>query len=301
MKESEKNIKEDLAVWFGTKKKSKGSKQPKGPWVNICRKNKDGKHPPCGRSDSDGDGKKDGAYPKCRAVHVAAKMSEKEKQSACRQKRRAEKKEPKTGKGNTPTMTSHKKTNESMDKKIFKLTEKELYTIVENVINEQKEKLSKYETVDDMAEWSEIVSQNSADDFGFVYTDRFRVAVDGDNEYIAHFDYKTGKGFFDEMDLLPSSVLEELGITVDDEEYDYVDGLTESELIEGKKKGKNKKKKKKDTTLCARGKSAAKAKFDVYPSAYANGYAVQVCKGKIKGLDGKKRCSGKFCKGRGKS
>jgi hypothetical protein len=53
--------------------------------------------------------------------------------------------------------------------------------------------------------------------------------------------------------------------------------------------------KKTGTKLCARGKSAAKAKFDVYPSAYANGYAVQVCKGKIKGLDGKKHCSGAFC------
>ena len=44
------NLNEDLAVWFGTKKKPKGSKQPKGPWVNICRK-VDGKHPPCGRPD----------------------------------------------------------------------------------------------------------------------------------------------------------------------------------------------------------------------------------------------------------
>jgi len=53
--------------------------------------------------------------------------------------------------------------------------------------------------------------------------------------------------------------------------------------------------KKTGTKLCARGKSAAKAKFDVYPSAYANGYAIQVCKGKIKGLDGKKRCSSPYC------
>ena len=53
--------------------------------------------------------------------------------------------------------------------------------------------------------------------------------------------------------------------------------------------------KKTGTKLCARGKSAAKAKFDVYPSAYANGYAVQVCKGKKPGLDGKKRCSGVYC------
>jgi hypothetical protein len=53
--------------------------------------------------------------------------------------------------------------------------------------------------------------------------------------------------------------------------------------------------KKSGTKLCARGKSAAKAKFDVYPSAYANGYAVQVCKGTKPGLDGKKRCSGSYC------
>ena len=33
--------------------------------------------------------------------------------------------------------------------------------------------------------------------------------------------------------------------------------------------------------LCARGKSAAKRKFKVYPSAYANMYASAVCSGKI--------------------
>ena len=31
--------------------------------------------------------------------------------------------------------------------------------------------------------------------------------------------------------------------------------------------------------LCERGKETAKRKFRVYPSAYANGYAVQVCRG----------------------
>ena len=53
--------------------------------------------------------------------------------------------------------------------------------------------------------------------------------------------------------------------------------------------------KKTGTKLCARGKSAAQAKFKVYPSAYGNGYAVQVCQGKIKGLDNKKHCSGAYC------
>ena len=57
----------------------------------------------------------------------------------------------------------------------------------------------------------------------------------------------------------------------------------------------NEGRKKTGTKLCARGKSAAKSKFKVYPSAYANGYAVQVCKGSIKGLDGKKKCSSPYC------
>jgi hypothetical protein len=53
--------------------------------------------------------------------------------------------------------------------------------------------------------------------------------------------------------------------------------------------------KKTGTKLCARGKAAAKAKYKVYPSAYGNGYGVQVCKGDIAGLDGKKRCSPPYC------
>ena len=34
--------------------------------------------------------------------------------------------------------------------------------------------------------------------------------------------------------------------------------------------------------LCAKGKAAAKRKFKVYPSAYANMYASCVCSGRIK-------------------
>jgi hypothetical protein len=69
-----------------------------------------------------------------------------------------------------------------------------------------------------------------------------------------------------------------------DEDMVMMDDLT---VMEGRRKT--------GTKLCARGKAAAKAKYDVYPSAYANGYAVQVCKGKQPGLDGKKRCSGAYC------
>jgi hypothetical protein len=105
-------INEDLGVWFGTKKKPKGSKQPKGPWVNICKK-VDGKHPPCGRPDASPK-----SYPKCRAAGVAGKMSDSQKKAACQQKRKAEKKDTQTGKGQKTIMTSYKpkkkKTNESV-------------------------------------------------------------------------------------------------------------------------------------------------------------------------------------------
>jgi len=109
-------LKEDLAVWFGTKKKPKGSKQPKGPWVNICRKKEGGGHPPCGRPEAEGKG-----YPKCRAAGVASKMSDAQKRAACQQKRNAEKKDPKIGTGNKPTMTSYKPRKESVRELIKKV------------------------------------------------------------------------------------------------------------------------------------------------------------------------------------
>ena len=43
------------------------------------------------------------------------------------------------------------------------------------------------------------------------------------------------------------------------------------------------------TKLCPRGKAAAKRKFKVYPSAYANAYASKICAGKIKDPSGLKR------------
>jgi hypothetical protein len=78
-----------------------------------------------------------------------------------------------------------------------------------------------------------------------------------------------------------------------DQVFDFLMNETKKEYIdyeditEGKKKT--------GTKLCARGVASAKSKYDVYPSAYSNGHAVQVCKGKIKGLDGKKHCSGAYC------
>jgi hypothetical protein len=83
-----------------------------------------------------------------------------------------------------------------------------------------------------------------------------------------------------------------------DQVFDFLMNETESEdnrmdddedmvMMEGRKKV--------GTKLCARGLASAKAKYDVHPSAYSNGHGVQVCKGKIKGLDGKRHCSGAYC------
>jgi len=109
-------LKEDLAVWFGTKKKPKGSSQPKGPWVNICRKKEGGGHPPCGRPEAS-----DKGYPKCRAAGVASKMTDSQKKSACQQKRTAEKSHSKSGTGNKPKMTHYKPKNEGLTELIRKV------------------------------------------------------------------------------------------------------------------------------------------------------------------------------------
>jgi len=72
-------------------------------------------------------------------------------------------------------------------------------------------------------------------------------------------------------------------INGEDDEDMMMDDIT---VMEGRKKT--------GTKLCARGKAAAKARYDVFPSAYANGFAVQVCKGTKAGLDGKKYASGAY-------
>jgi hypothetical protein len=80
-----------------------------------------------------------------------------------------------------------------------------------------------------------------------------------------------------------------------DQVFDFLMNETKREEMMGMEEMMTEGKKKSGTKLCARGKAAAKAKFKVYPSAYANGFAVQVCKGRMKGLDGKKRCSPPYC------
>jgi hypothetical protein len=129
-------LSEDLAVWFGKKKKKKGSKQPKGPWVNICKKKKGGGHPPCGRKDAD-----KGAYPVCRGAGVAGKMSQEAKDSACRRKREKEKKDTQTGKGQKPTRIKVKNYKKKKTKNESVMIETYIKSIV---LKEQMSKELKY-------------------------------------------------------------------------------------------------------------------------------------------------------------
>ena len=99
IKPKNENVNEDLRNWFKEK------------WVDVSKK-VDGKHPPCGRKDADGK-----AYPKCRpskkvsseTPKVASSYDKDEKKAMTQQKRRAEKKDPKVGTGNKPTMTHYEK------------------------------------------------------------------------------------------------------------------------------------------------------------------------------------------------
>jgi hypothetical protein len=79
------------------------------------------------------------------------------------------------------------------------------------------------------------------------------------------------------------NIIDDLAMT----EKDPDKALALYQMNEGRKKA--------GTKLCSRGYAAAKSKFKVHPSAYSNGYGVQVCQGRMPGLDGKKRCSPPYC------
>lgn len=151
-------------------------------------------------------------------------------------------------------------------KKIVKLTEKDLTRLVEKVLIEQESQNYMF-----FSNLEQIIRQAN-------------LLLDLDPQVIENI-LQNGHDWADDH------------ITVAKENMDQVFDFMMNQIkgkdqiddvvMEGEKKS--------GTKLCARGKAAAKAKFKVYPSAYANGYAVQVCKGKMPGLDGKKHCSGVYC------
>lgn len=154
--------------------------------------------------------------------------------------------------------------------KIVKLTESDLNNLVKKILDEQMEEPANYmffsnlEQIKRQCERLLELDPNMIDDI-------LNNGHDWADDHVT--EAKTN------MDQVFDFLMNETK-----KEQQYVDF---EDINEGRKKT--------GTKLCARGKSAAKSKFKVYPSAYANGYAVQVCKGKIKGLDGKKQCSGSYC------
>lgn len=155
----------------------------------------------------------------------------------------------------------------------IKLTESELTNIVKRVLEEQgSDRYMFFSNLEQMRRQCDILLSKNRDEIDTILDNGHDWAQD----HIAEAKNNMDQVFDFLMNEFENE--ESLDDQTDDEEM---------VMMEGRKKS--------GTKLCARGKSAAKSKFKVYPSAYSNGYGVQVCKGTKPGLDGKKRCSPPYC------
>lgn len=180
--------------------------------------------------------------------------------------------------------------NENM-KKTITLKESELISLIERIIKESNGIVIDGKTI-------KTYTQNGDKSYNVVFDDGTKKIISISND-----------AWDDINDLHRNSLSEETGTASSGAFSTALDqpirkkirtGLTKEEFIKLKEymemdESLSEGKKKTGTPLCARGKAAAKSKFKVYPSAYANGFAVQVCKGRMKGLDGQKKCSGSYC------
>ena len=153
-------------------------------------------------------------------------------------------------------------------KQIVKLTESDLNRIVKKVLIEQEVELANYMFFSNLQQMKRQIE----------------MMLDMDPEKINEI-IQNGHDWADdhisEAKTKMDQVFDFLKNEMEIEEAEYED------IYEGRKKT--------GTKLCARGLAAAKGKFKVHPSAYSNGYGVQVCKGTKPGLDGKKKCSSPYC------
>lgn len=153
-------------------------------------------------------------------------------------------------------------------KKVVKLTETDLERLVHRVIREAEHSNDRYMFFDNLAQIKRQAQMMLDLDEEVLY----RILEDGHDWAQDHV--AVAKENMDQIfDFFKNEIEGDGKDTYDD-------------VMEGRKKT--------GTPLCARGIASAKSKYDVYPSAYANGHAVQVCKGKIKGLDGKRYASGAY-------
>ena len=153
--------------------------------------------------------------------------------------------------------------------KVVKLTEKDLSHLVKRVLSEQQES----ENYMFFSNLKQIARQ-------------CKMLLEMDEEMIDQI-LQNGHDWADDHVSEAKTNMDQVFDFIMNEKRKMDQYVDYEEMYEGRKKT--------GTKLCARGKAAAKSKFKVYPSAYANGYAVQVCKGKMPGLDGKKHCSGAYC------
>ena len=163
-------------------------------------------------------------------------------------------------------------------KKIVKLTENDLEKLIQRVLKETHEdhtdRYMFFSNLEQIHRQTGILLEQNKEELHTILENGHDWAQD----HIA-----TAKESIDQVfDFLMNETQEhtdvEMGMDMD---------MEDDVVMEGRKKS--------GTKLCARGKAAAKSKFKVYPSAYANGFAIQVCKGRMKGLDGKKKCSPPYC------
>jgi hypothetical protein len=153
-------------------------------------------------------------------------------------------------------------------KKTVKLTESDLNRIVKKVLIEQEVELANYmffSNLQQMKRQIEMMLDMDPEKINEIIQNGHDWADDHISEAKTNMDQV--------FDFLKNEM------EIEEAEYEHI--------YEGRKKT--------GTKLCARGLAAAKGKFKVHPSAYSNGYGVQVCKGTKPGLDGKKRCSPPYC------
>jgi hypothetical protein len=153
--------------------------------------------------------------------------------------------------------------------KVVKLTEKDLSHLVKRVLSEQQES----ENYMFFSNLKQIARQ-------------CKMLLEMDEEMIDQI-IQDGHDWADDHVSEAKTNMDQVFDFIMNEKRKMDQYVDYEEMYEGRKKT--------GTKLCARGLAAAKGKFKVHPSAYSNGYGVQVCKGKMPGLDGKKHCSGAYC------
>jgi hypothetical protein len=153
--------------------------------------------------------------------------------------------------------------------KVVKLTEKDLSHLVKRVLSEQQES----ENYMFFSNLKQIARQ-------------CKMLLEMDEEMIDQI-LQDGHDWADDHVSEAKTNMDQVFDFIMNEKRKMDQYVDYEEMTEGRKKT--------GTKLCARGLAAAKGKFKVHPSAYSNGYGVQVCKGKMPGLDGKKHCSGAYC------